>query len=508
MTTIGFKRPANDSDNAQELNAPIQDFRHVLITGATGSGKTASLILPTLKKRILTNNSIIFLEYKGHEHRKIKYIAEQAGRLHDIVELGKPSGSFINIMSLFDTNMIQETIFNLCGGESKDPYWSTSASQLAIRIIELQRKLQKISQLLIADFDVAEDFFTLSLNNSLLQKNDYQLLKISEEVSFATLAKIIHTPTSVILYFSSIKEISMKLDIVINDLYKNLHTDVVKEKKLENLLSEFILFSELVNKYSSFSLQETDEAGGNNGVLQILQNAISTLATQDYINKGEVDILKRIDNNAIIIIDVQSLSSHIYSIFTESLLRRLGRRIKYQIPKKVSIFIDEANRVLTPKIDLQNDILRESNVELILAIQNEEQMQIKFGELVWESIFLNIKHHYAINERHDIWYNGQELPKVKPLLFDEKILDNTEYQYNRMAKNLLYITNRFTFTNTLPSSFKIIYDIHTFFEDSTLELHTPDGKTTIKYIGEEVKNKTKIKIAKYKHNLENITHTL
>jgi hypothetical protein len=369
MTTIGFKRPEHDNDNTLvELQLPVQDFRHTLITGATGSGKTASFILPILQNRIDTNNSIIFLEYKGHEHRKIKYMAEQAHRLDDIVELGKPSGSFINIMSLFDYNMIKDTIFNLCGGEGKDPYWGTSASQLGVRIIEIQRKFQKISQLLITDFGMAEDFFTLSLNDSLLQKNDYQLLKISEEVSFATLAKIIHTPASIIRYFSSIKEMSVKLEIVINDLYKKLYTNTINEDKLENVLLEHILFSELVNKYSGFSLQETDEASGNNGVLQILQNAISTLATQDFINKTEVDILKLIDDNAIIIIDVQSLSSHVYSIFIESLLKRLGGRIKYQVPKKVSIFLDEANRVLTPQIDLQNDILRESNVELMSPV--------------------------------------------------------------------------------------------------------------------------------------------
>lgn len=502
MTTIGFKRPENDSDNAQGLNTPIQDFRHVLISGATGSGKTASLILPTLKNRILTNNSIIFLEYKGHEHRKLKFIAEQAGRLHDIVELGKPSGSFMNILSMFDSNMINDAIVNLCGGIGKDPYWSTSASQLAIRIIELQRKIQKISKVLISDFSIQEDFFTLSLSDSLLHKNDYQLLKISEEISFATLAKIIHTPTSTIRFFNSIKEIAIKLEIMINDLYKKLPSSVVDENKLENLLSEFILFTEIVSKYSSFSIQETDESSGNNGVLQILQNAISTLATQDFINKNEVNILKLIDNNAIIIIDVQSLSSSIYSIFIESILRRLAGRIKYQVPKEVSIFIDEANRVLTPKIDLQNDILREARVELILAVQNEEQMQIKFGELEWESIVSNIRHHYAINESHTVWCNGRELLKVKPLLFDEKILDNAEYQYNRMAKNLLCITNRFTFTNTLPSSFIIIYDIHAFFQDSTLDLRSHDGKiTSIKYIGEEVKNKTKMKISNYKKNL-------
>jgi len=507
MTTIGFKRPENDSDNAQELSTPIQDFRHILITGATGSGKTASLILPTLKNRILTNNSIIFLEYKGHEHRKIKYIAEQACRLNDIVELGKPTGSFINIMALFDSNMIHDTIINLCGGEGKDPYWSTSASQLAIRIVELQRKLQIISKLMIGDFNVAEDFFTLSLSDTILKRNDYQILKISEEISFATLAKIIHTPSSIIHFFSSIKVLSAKLEIVIKKLYKNLPPTTADESKLENLLSECILFSEMVSKYADFTLQNTDESSGNNGVLQILQNAISTLSTQDFINKNEVDILKLIDNDAIIIIDVQSLNSHVYSIFIESILRRLARRIKYEVPKEVSVFIDEANRVITPKLDLQNDILRESNVELILAIQNEEQMQLKFGEIKWESIVSNIHHHFAINERHTVWYNGQEQPKVKPLLFNEKTLDYAEYKYNRIAKNLLLITNRFTYSHALPHSFRIIHDIHTFFEDSTLDLVTPDGKITIKYIGEDVKNKTKMKINHYKKNLQENTYT-
>jgi DNA helicase HerA-like ATPase len=502
MTPIGFKRPESDIDNAQELHTPVQDFRHVLIKGATGSGKTTSLILPILKNRILTNNSIVFLEYKGNEHRKIKCISQQAGRLGDIIEIGKPTGAFINLLALFDSNMIKDAIVNLCGGEGKDPYWSSSASQLAIRVIELQRKLQKISQLMIGNFDVAEDFFTLSLSDTILKRNNYQILKISDEISFATLSKIIQSPTSITRFFHSVKELEIKIELIIKDLYKKICISRIKENKLENLLSEYLLFSKLVDKYSTFSIQENDEASGNNGVLQILQNAISTLATMDYMNKSEIDILQKINDNAIIIIDIQSFDSNIYSIFMESLLRRLGSRIKYEIPKATSIFIDEANRVLTSHLDLHNDILRESRVELILATQNEEQMQIKFGEIVWESIVSNIRHHYKINESHHVWYNDREFPKVEPLLFNEEILDSTEYTYNSMAENLLYITNRFIFENPLPTSFKIIYDIHTFVQDSTLMIQTSEGEIIkIKYIGEVVKNETKKKASIYKRNL-------
>ena len=86
-TIMGFLQNSTEIEKSKIHTIPPMDFRHVFITGATGSGKTASIIMPTLLDRIEKNNAIIFFEFKGHEHRKIKKMALANNRLNDILEL-------------------------------------------------------------------------------------------------------------------------------------------------------------------------------------------------------------------------------------------------------------------------------------------------------------------------------------------------------------------------------------------------------------------------------------
>jgi len=499
MTKMGFLINENSHDNTMDTAIQKQDFRHVLITGKTGSGKTATLVLPILENRIKANNSIIFFEYKGHEHRKIKALAFNEDRLSDVVELGKPTGCFFNIMGMFDNNMISKVIKQLCGGESKDPYWAMSASQLTVRIIELYRKLQRLGHVLEQEFNVDGRIFMIHLGSD--------ILSINEDASFSTLSKIIKTPSSMNNYFDYYKKLILKLNKIVESIGKSQPNSQIDILRIEKMLSQFLLFKELVGKYAHFTVQDSDESSGNNGVLQILNNAISTLATQDYLNNNESDILKMVENNAIIIIDTQSISSHVYSVFTEALLQKLSTRIKYQIPKAVSIFLDEANRVLTKEIDLYNDVLRESMVELILAIQNEKQMILKFGEIKWESIIDNIGHIYYIEPSHDVYYNDKKVAQLYPMIFDNDSLNVIEYKYNNFEKNLEFINKRFMFEGVLPLKFNIIYDLDAFSQNEVLTLSSSDGQHIfIHYVGESIKNQTKaiIENAKAKFAIERI----
>jgi len=489
MTRMGFSINDNSKDNTN-AQIPVMDFRHVLIEGSTGNGKTASLILPALNDRISKDIAIIFFEHKGHEHRKIKLLASQNNRLSDVIELGKVTGSYINILEMFDSNMLINVIIKLCGNE--DIYWSMASSQLAVRIVELHRKLHKIGNILVSDFAVDKETFTVHLIAK--HFSDYSMLRIEEEPSFSTLAKIVKTPNSLTSFFDQLKVLQKIIDKELQIIYTRHIQNTQHANKIKMLISEFITFEELLDKHANFLVEDSSEASGNNGVLQILNNAISTLSTLDYLNKGEVDILKILDENAIIIIDTQAISVSVYAVFIESLLQKLSGRIKYQIPKEISIFLDEANRVVNKNIDLQNDVLRESRVELILAIQNENQMILKFGKIEWEAIASNIRQRYYIDDNHTIYWNEGLLGVVSPMLFNEDELNKIEYKYNSLAINKHYIKSRFIFEN-LPMYYRIVYDLYRFSKDSTLELMSSSGETfSITYVGENVKKKTKEKI--------------
>jgi len=493
MTSIGFAR--QNSGKSKERAIPLQDFRHVLITGETGSGKTASIIFPTLKDRIATNNAIVFLEYKGHEHKKVKALALKENRLDDVVEFGKPTGAFFNMMAMFDSNMLRMAIIRLCGREDKDSYWSIAAAQLAVRVIDLQRKLYNLGLSLHDHLNVDKNIFTIHLTEG--KTSEYTTVRVDEEPSFFTLAKIVSTPSSLMRFFSSFRMVLRNIDTEIHQQIKNLNNTEISNK-FEKIISEFLILNDLLDKYENFKIEDSDEAGGNNGVLQILNNAIATLSTLDYINKNEVDVLQLIEKNAIIIVDVQSIDSGVYSLFLESLLKKLSNRLKFQIPNSVSFFLDEANRVLSKNIDLHNDVLREANVELILAIQNEEQMELKFGEVKWESMVKNLRQKYHVNTSHKVSYNNGEYKKVNPLLLKKDELEVAEYAYNELVKNRQYIEKRFMLEENLPKNFSVILDLDTFMQYGYLQICSSAGETNpIFYVGEAVKHQTKLKVDSY-----------
>ena len=235
---------------------------------------------------------------------------------------------------------------------------------------------------------------------------------------------------------------------------------------------------------------KSEDGTGNNGVLQVLNNAILNLSTKDYINQGNVDLLEILDRGGIVIVDIEGIESDIHGVLLESTLSKLSARIRKGKPNPISIFIDEANRVLSSGMDLHNDTLRESNVELILAIQNEEQMIEKFGDTRWESIRKNFKHNYWIDLKHNICYNDQEEKKAKALLIDDTKLMAAEYAFNAQPYMRDILEERFEYTGELPSKFILNYNIVDFEKEQCIELIDSEvNKKEIEYIGKDLKQK-------------------
>lgn len=75
------------------------------------------------------------------------------------------------------------------------------------------------------------------------------------------------------------------------------------------------------------------------------------------------------------IINAQGLKDNVIELMLNSTLSSMTRRISDEYKVPVSIFIDEAQRVLNSQTDLHADVLREAKVELILAFQNEDVLK-------------------------------------------------------------------------------------------------------------------------------------
>ena len=194
------------------------------------------------------------------------------------------------------------------------------------------------------------------------------------------------------------------------------------------------------------------------------------------------------ESNAIIIIDTQSFGEDIMKLFLESLLKKAVMRLRTGSESAMSVFIDEANRVLFPSIDLHSDVLREAKVELIIAIQNEEQMVTKFTQTVWDSIRGNIKHQYNIDIQHQLFYNESSGMKTKPLLLSDEQLSDADKLYYGLKKNRVNIEKNFLGDSLeLPGTFTVVYDLDVFDHESSILLADSDGNNYIySYHGEEI----------------------
>lgn len=482
MKPMGFRVSGSiETKNIQQSIPPV-DFQHVLVEGATGSGKTASLILPTFEDRLRRGHTIIFFDHKGHEHKKVKALAKKFGRLGDVVELGKPHSGYINLLAELDVIRLKEMIRETTG--SKDPYWSNSAASLIEDIVTPLRKMYTLLNVL------TEESVALPIINNI--RDDLKTIEIDIESkpSFQTLTKIVASPKALKKYNEVITDISEKLRSALNSghLYKE---DEVGCKR--QMLAKLISFENSIKVSSRFILSEdkSDTNTGNNAVLQILDNAIASYAKKDYMNVDEFTIADLIDSNAIIVIDTQSFGDDVMKLFFESMLQKSVMRLRTGTASPTSVFIDEANRVLFPSLDLHSDILREASVELVIAIQNEEQMISKFTGTVWDSIKGNIKHQFFIDHDHNMRYNNNNLMHIAPLLLEQETLMAADYAFHALKKNQVNLQKNFLGDkDMLPEKFTVIYDLDRFEYEASIFIEDIYGEqSSLSYYGETIVSK-------------------
>lgn len=94
-------RPATMLDFDSGESVSFEDARHnMLVLGTTGSGKTASIILPAAERLIAAGFGGLVVDIKGNFTDQIRAIARAHGRERDIVELGTgPRARKINLLA-------------------------------------------------------------------------------------------------------------------------------------------------------------------------------------------------------------------------------------------------------------------------------------------------------------------------------------------------------------------------------------------------------------------------
>ena len=209
-----------ENRNTKRIEVP-KDFTNAIIFGRTGSGKTTCAILPNIEDRIKSDYGLLVYDFKGNLHLQTKYLANKYKKLNNVIEIGKPWGKNINVISSLTTKQLLQVVQSDSG---VNDYWDTASKNLLegiYTILNLEKYIfTKISEILDENY--------------------------SNEISFKKIHYLINKPSNLKNFLleykdSKIKTIEMKYQKALNkvDNIELLNTISQKIKNLkENLVQK------------------------------------------------------------------------------------------------------------------------------------------------------------------------------------------------------------------------------------------------------------------------------
>ncbi|MCT7529572.1 type IV secretory system conjugative DNA transfer family protein [Aliarcobacter cryaerophilus] len=456
--TIGFiptkiKSSSNKVKKEKELIVP-KLYTHSCAVGQTGCGKTTSYIYPNLNERISLNDGILVMDYKGKEHNAVKVFANRHNRLNDVVEIGKPWGESINIIKYMSEANLEDFIVGILGlNDGKNDYWSSAGTNLGIACLNIIGKLEN----LINDMNKLDNKDSVIYNcfkTNLKDDNpDFGYLKgIPIVKNLKSLYEITASTDSMKLFASNIDTLCCHIEEGIGNTIFYDDVDMELEDidiKYKNILESFCLLEDSIKKYYPVLETFVKDKSNNNftSILTAVNKPLASYATKDYLNGDNFDVIEALNNSKIVVINTQELSEEILSNYSYSIFKELQKRVTKNKVCDVSIFIDEAQRVVSKYFDLPIDVLREAKVELFLSYQNEDLMIEKLGVSKYQSLYKNIAHRYLFKnneiglsnlktfEYKDLSKNNiHKIRLSKPIFVDDLELFDVEKEYQDNLK--------------------------------------------------------------------------
>lgn len=402
------------------------DFTNAIIFGRTGSGKTSCAILPNIENRIKSNYGLLVYDFKGNLHLQVKYLANKYERLSDVIEIGKPWGKKINICDYLSINNLSQIV-----GESNvlDNYWTNASKNLFEVIYKIHKDL---------------NYLIVELNDELKKSKMNSLFFSSEFVknsSYNQIQKYINSLRSIKEFYTTTLEIHKELKFVLNfDMDRN--KNYLKYKTCIKILDNI---SELLSTLEFYNNSKIEDTGGRNAVLNHLSSILVDVAKKDFLNESQIDIVKELRSGKIVIVDVSTINENSLNIINLAIYTRL-QKILFKDSKPVTIFIDEAQKILNSDYLPQVDVCRESKFEYIFATQDEILLENKLGQNKFAELYINIitKYSFASNS-NDIVNNFEFIDLstnrkafANPLFIDKNDLIKIEYLFQKKNDILSY----------------------------------------------------------------------
>jgi len=411
MNKLGFLA-SNDatiekSTPVNKLLVPVE-YTHSCAIGQTGCGKTTSYIYPNLNERIKNQHAILLFDYKGKEHAALKAIAKRNYRLNDVVEIGVPWGVKINLIKYMNEAEIRELTISIMGLSEKDPYWSATGSNIIVALWKVIKGYRSILEAAEA-IDLKKHF------EDALTSFEYPL-----DLTFRSFSEITRTQEKLTNFATKLPKLITKFTQIVDNELKiafneNNKEDVLKEfEELTINLMNFIKTAENDTKALSI-FEEVQKATNSSTTIQTIILSMSTtfgtISELDAFNEDSTDLIEALNNYKIVVINTKELHEGLLSSFVNSLFNELSKRIVQPKIAPVSIFIDEAQRVMNKSTDIHIDVLREAKVDIFLAFQNIQLMIEALGENKFSALLQNLTNRYLF--KNILKFKDFETDKLK-----------------------------------------------------------------------------------------------
>lgn len=540
-STLGFL----DTAQSFEKVTPVvkDEFTHALCIGETGSGKTTGFILPNIKDRIAKNHGILVYDFKGNLHLGVKKLALESDRLGDVIEIGTPWGKKTNPFEYMTVKEIYALLFALISQrDTEGVFWHSAAATLGSNIVRVIRRIGKVKDSfaqLGVEFPKLSFRYSVDFNDKIskiehhsLPMSDYHAdaFEYPSSASFASLYSCVRTVKKLCCFTDGHPMLTAFLKDKLLSAFASKIREGFANEKIENEwvnvqkgFEEALLRIEeldnsfaMLDSYKSMAVSISDDFSGNYGVIFSLESSLKHFYDYSFFSEHECDIIEELNNGKIIVVNTSLLTNQMTNALNQSIVLNLSKRAKQPRKTPVSIFIDEANRVVDKNTELATDILREAKVELIMAIQNESQMIYKMGidrykelkgNLTEQVIFRNNDENHMLKTDKDVerlethTYLSGELKEIKatnPIFFAEDELLKAEYEYQ---KNLPVVAELLIMNKISEPTIAVFDDIVFERDDSVYlqDIATKDMQKVIFRSDEEYKNARKelIKIYKY-----------
>lgn len=416
-----------------------KDFTHAMITGQTGCGKTTSAILPIMDDRIKSKYGLLIFDYKGGEHFKIKYLAKKYKRLKDVVMINVPWGERINITAEASEKLLQN-FFKLSFGGKNDPFWANMATGIALKSISLLASIDEFNKSGFCELmrgrleDATPNIKNLFKHTQAISNFRVFYDTVKEYKNY------IRNGSDVLKSFQNFKNDPADLRA---EVAKNIHKLIAVKDKVSSFLETFSEYAYCANHDTR---EQKEKFYGNYSFMLL---ALQDLADSKFLNHDGASISSLLNDGKIVIINCAGLNDNATELMINSTLSNLVKRIAKSDKNPVSVFIDEAQRVLNGSTDLYADVLREAKVELILAFQNEDILKQSIGgearykELVGnlshQYFFKNSQKQYADGANRDFsklssfeYYHEGQIYKAKPMFIKENDLLKAELAFQKL----------------------------------------------------------------------------